>query len=217
MDNMAYSRKPLSSLPGEYGGGSFSKEAYWYVDWLQSNGYTHWEPFFVPRELPGCPSVAYAGDTNCIDLTALIQDGILSKEECDYMYREEAEDVLEALPWKTCRDILLTMAYERSEPANNPACRKFVQENQWWLDEYAMLITLRSEDDMPGCWNWIQNLPPRDSHIWEVYQKEMQFEMEYQMYLQFLFFQQFEKLKAYAKKQSITIVWNLAKKTSEKV
>ena len=34
---------PVSALPGAYGIGSFSKEAYKFVDWLQKSGQSLWQ------------------------------------------------------------------------------------------------------------------------------------------------------------------------------
>ncbi|MBQ3031831.1 MAG: 4-alpha-glucanotransferase, partial [Anaerotignum sp.] len=34
---------PITSLPGKYGIGCFSEEAYKFVDWLQATGQTYWQ------------------------------------------------------------------------------------------------------------------------------------------------------------------------------
>ena len=34
---------PITSLPGKYGIGCFSKEAYAFIDWLKEAGQTYWQ------------------------------------------------------------------------------------------------------------------------------------------------------------------------------
>ena len=51
---------PITSLPGNYGIGCFSREAYAFVDWLKESGQTFWQILPIhptsTEILPTCPS-----------------------------------------------------------------------------------------------------------------------------------------------------------------
>ena len=81
---------PVTSLPSEYGIGCFDKSAYDFVDWLAKSGQRYWQILPLGATSHGgafdSPYQAYsafAGNPNLISLRALIDEGVLSEEECD--------------------------------------------------------------------------------------------------------------------------------------
>lgn len=78
---------PVSSLPSKYGIGSFSKEAFEFVDQLKRGGQKYWQ--ILPLGPTGYGDSPYqsfstfAGNPFYIDLEALIQEGLLTEQECD--------------------------------------------------------------------------------------------------------------------------------------
>ena len=78
---------PVASLPSAYGIGCFSREAYAFVDRLKEAGQSYWQI------LPLCPTSygdspyqsfsTFAGNPYFISLEALIEEGVLTEEECD--------------------------------------------------------------------------------------------------------------------------------------
>ena len=78
---------PVSALPGAYGIGCFSKEAYEFVDILKEAGQKLWQ--ILPLGQTGYGDSPYqsfstfAGNPYFIDLETLIEDELLTKEECD--------------------------------------------------------------------------------------------------------------------------------------
>ena len=78
---------PISSLPSKYGIGSFSKEAYDFVDKLEEAGQKIWQ--ILPLGPTGYGDSPYqsfstfAGNPYFIDLEQLIEEGLLTEEECE--------------------------------------------------------------------------------------------------------------------------------------
>jgi 4-alpha-glucanotransferase len=75
----------VSSLPGEYGCGSFGQEAVDFIDLLAACGYTYWQtlPFGVP-DRSGSPYKSYsafAGNPLLIDLQTLYREGLLTDQD----------------------------------------------------------------------------------------------------------------------------------------
>ena len=78
---------PISSLPSKYGIGSFSKEAYEFVDILEKANQKIWQ--ILPLGPTGYGDSPYqsfstfAGNPYFIDLDKLIEEKLLTQEECD--------------------------------------------------------------------------------------------------------------------------------------
>ena len=204
---------PISSLPSKYGIGCFSKSAYDFVDWLKDAGQTFWQILPVgPTSYGDSPYQSFstfAGNPYFIDLDALVEEGVLTQEECASVdFGENANDIdYEAL--YDNRYILLTMAYERSDISKNPDYQKFMAENKWWLDDYALFMALKNF--FKGkCWNeWPEDIRLRYGYALDYYRRELYFEIEFQTYMQFKFFQQYHKLKAYANEKGIQIIGDI--------
>ena len=78
---------PISSLPSNYGIGCFSKEAYDFVDFLAEAGQSLWQILPLGQtsygDSPYQSFSTFAGNPYFISLEDLIEEGVLTKEECD--------------------------------------------------------------------------------------------------------------------------------------
>ena len=78
---------PITSLPSKYVIGAFSKEAYEFVDKLAEAGQSYWQILPLgPTSYGDSPYLSFstfAGNPYFIDLEAMIEEGVLTKEECD--------------------------------------------------------------------------------------------------------------------------------------
>ena len=74
---------PISALPGSYGIGCFSKEAYHFADILKKSGQSQWQ--ILPLGPTGYGDSPYqsfstfAGNPYFIDLETLIEEGMLTR------------------------------------------------------------------------------------------------------------------------------------------
>ena len=77
----------ISSLPSKFGIGCFGKSAYDFVDWLKEAGQTYWQILPLgPTSFGDSPYQSFstfAGNPYFISLEALIEEGVLTAEECD--------------------------------------------------------------------------------------------------------------------------------------
>ena len=78
---------PITSLPSEYGIGCFSKSAYDFVDWLKEAGQSYWQILPLgPTSYGDSPYQSFstfAGNPYFISLKALVEEGVLTKEDCE--------------------------------------------------------------------------------------------------------------------------------------
>ena len=206
----------VTSLPSKYGIGCFSKEAYDFVDWLAKAGQTWWQ--ILPLG-PTCygPSddspyqsySAFAGNPYMISLETLIQEGVLTRKECDALDFGENPQKVDYDKLHENRYALLHKAYERSNISQDPEYQEFLKENNWWLQDYALFMALK--DFFGGvCWSeWPRDICRRWGYSLDYYREKLYFDIEFQQYLQFKFFQQWLKLKAYANDKGIQIIGDI--------
>ena len=78
---------PISSLPSNYGIGTFGKEAYKVADFLAAAGQKAWQLLPLgPTSYGDSPYASFstfAGNPYFIDLDLLIEDGLLKKAEVE--------------------------------------------------------------------------------------------------------------------------------------
>lgn len=206
----------VTSLPSKYGIGCFSKEAYDFVDWLVKAGQTWWQ--ILPLG-PTCygPSddspyqsySAFAGNPYMISLETLIKEGVLSRKECDALDFGENPQKVDYDKLHENRYALLHTAYERSNISTDPEYQQFLKDNDWWLQDYALFMALK--DFFGGvCWTeWPQDIRLHWGFALDYYREKLYFDIEFQQYLQFKFFQQWLKLKAYANNKGIQIIGDM--------
>ena len=203
----------ISSLPSKYGIGCFSKSAYNFVDWLKEAGQTYWQILPVgPTSYGDSPYQSFstfAGNPYFICLEDLIKEGVLTEEECDTVDFGEKEDDIDYEKLYKGRFPLLRKAYERSNISENPEYCKFVQENSWWLSDYALFMAVKNFFDGVEWTQWPEDIRLRYGYALDYYRKELYFEIEFQQYMQFKFFQQWYALKSYANSRGIRIVGDI--------
>ena len=138
---------PISSLPSKYGIGCFSESAYRFVDWIKEAGQTYWQILPLgPTSYGDSPYQSfstYAGNPYFICLETLVEEGVLTKEECDEADFGEKADDINYKKMYDHRFPLLRKSYERSNISENSEYQKFVKENQWWLSDYALFMALK--------------------------------------------------------------------------
>jgi len=206
----------VTSLPSKYGIGCFSQEAYDFVDWLVKAGQTYWQ--ILPLG-PTCygPSddspyqsySAFAGNPYLISLETLGKEGLLTKKECEALDWGEDPKKVDYDKLHENRLKLLRKAYERSAIASDPEYQDFLKENNWWLQDYALFMALKDFFGDVAWSQWPQDIRCHWGFALDYYREKLYFDIEFQQFLQFKFFQQWLKLKKYANDRGIRIVGDM--------
>ena len=204
---------PISSLPSKYGIGSFSKEAYEFVDILEEAGQKIWQ--ILPLGPTGYGDSPYqsfstfAGNPYFIDLCELIEEGLLSEDECDsYDWGDDVE-YIDYEKIYLSRFKILKKAYKRSKINEDKKFIAYCKYNKWWLEDYALYMAIK--DSLGGIsWlEWDENLKLRDKKTLSKYSKKLNEEITFYKYTQYLFSSQWNKLKVYANKKGISIIGDI--------
>ena len=207
---------PVSSIPSRYGMGTFGKESYEFVDFLKKAGQKLWQ--ILPLGPVGYGASPYqsfstfAGNPYYIDLEFLIEDGYLTREECDACDFGNHENYIDYEKMYLQRFPLLRKAWERAVKKGLETKKDYVaflKKSMNWLDDYALYMALK--DAFPGkCFiEWERDIRLREPLAMAKYRRELADEIRFYQFQQYLFDKQWRELKLYANKAGVKIVGDI--------
>ena len=204
-----------SSLPSPYGIGDLGPQAYRFVDWLVSTDCKLWQ--MLPLGPTGygdspyqCFS-AFAGNPYLISPDDLLADGLLTQDDLDAMKDLPASRVDFGLIIPRKLDLLQrAFSNYQSHPENlRPAFDYFCAENASWLDDYTLFMALK-ESNGGGAWSgWPEALRSRKKTALRKAQNELAESVMRYAFYQFIFFRQWNKLRAYANERGIQVIGDI--------
>ena len=203
---------PVFSLPGKYGIGCFSAEAYKFVDFLKEAKQSYWQ--ILPLGPTGYGDSPYqsfstfAGNPYLISLEDLIAQGLLTEQECDAADFGDGREVDYGKLYLGRWD-LLRKAYERSGHKETAEFAAFKKENEFWLGDYALFMAVKKAHAGAGLSSWEPAIRDYDPEAVQAWSEKMQDEVGYYEYLQFEFARQWKKLRDYASAQGIRIIGDI--------
>ena len=205
----------ITSLPGQFGIGTFGKSAYEFVDFLEETKQTYWQilPLTTTSygDSPYQSFSAVAGNLNLIDFSLLKEDGLL--EESDYVkvnFGENPEKVDYALLFEARRPILEKAVANTSK--NNEVLaeiEKFEAENSSWLADYAEYMAIKESFGYKSFIHWDEDIKKGEQAAREKYRTELQDSIRYYTVTQYFFFKQWLALKEYANEKGIKIIGDM--------
>lgn len=204
---------PVTSLSSKYGIGCFSKEAYDFIDFLRSAKQTYWQ--ILPLGITGYGDSpyqsfsAFAGNPYMIDLESLINEDVLTKEECENADMETLSGDIDYAKLYKNRYPLLRKAFERSDLKKNEEYKKFESENSYWLEDYALFMAIKDSYGGIAWTEWDNNIRFRTDNSLEEYRCKLRKDINFHKYIQYKFYMQWLALKNYANKNGIKIVGDI--------
>ncbi len=201
----------ITSLPCNEGIGTLGKPAYEFVDWLKSAEQKYWQVLPIhptgygdsPYQSPS----AFAGNPLLIDLWELVAAGLLKPE--DIKGREYGEDPSSVDYEKVIaqKNVLLHKAFFSF--SEDVAYLAFVQEQAWWLEDYALFMAIKEENELRSWLTWDKELKMRKPEAIQRFKEEHADRIKFHRFVQYMFFTQWKKLKAYANKNGISIIGDI--------
>lgn len=203
----------ISSLPGDFGIGTFGKSAYSFVDLLYESGQTYWQI------LPLCPTSygdspyqsfsTFAGNPYFIDLEMLEKQGYLEPDEYKNInWGDNPEKVDYGLLYIERNKVFgkVQKHFFKNPPKDYDV---FCDENSFWLDDFALFMAIKDEHDGKSVMEWEDGIRLREQKSLEKYGEKCKERVKYYKMQQYLFFSQWRKLKLYANQKGIKIIGDL--------
>ena len=213
MDRASGILLPIFALPSPYGIGTLGREAYAFARFLKAAGQKYWQLLPLgPTSYGDSPYQSFssfAGNPYFIDLEALVEDGLLTRDE------------LEAADWGgdprrvdygkiyNARFPILRKAFQRGYPRDREKVDAFARENQW-LPNYALYMAVKNHFGMKSWLDW----PDADIRLRRPaavarYREELKEDVAFFSYLQYIFFRQWEALRTYIHSLGIQLIGDL--------
>ena len=200
----------VSSLPGPYGIGTFGSDAYKFVDFLDQAGQGYWQVLPLnPTSYGDSPyqsPSAFAGNPNFIDFDLLKEDDLLKSEEYENIdFGDDREKVDYAKIFEHKLDII-NLAYKN---ANGKYCKEidqFKNENEYWLEDYALYMAVKYDNNLKSWDKWDEDIKLREEEALKHYKEKLSNEIEFWIFVQYLFYKQWGQLKKYANDKNIKII-----------
>lgn len=205
---------PVYALPSPYGIGTLGQAACDFVDFLADAGQTWWQMLPVgPTSFGDSPYQSpstFAGNPYLIDLDRLIADGLLAQDEVDAVnWGDDPARVDYGRLFKE-REVLLRAAYRRGWERDAASVEAFMQDSAAWLDDYALFMAVKRHFGMKSWIAWPDEaIRLRKPEALAHYRALLADELRFNEYVQFLFFEQWEELRAYTRGKSIKLIGDM--------
>ena len=204
---------PISSIPSAYGIGTFSAQAYEFVDMLEKAGQSYWQ--ILPLGPTGYGDSPYqsfstfAGNPYYIDLEALIEKGWLTKAECDQYDFGDNDEYIDYEKIYLSRFKVLRKAFQNSGIEKEEEFIQFCEQNAYWLDDYALYMAVKNSFDGKSWSEWDEGIRLRKPEAMAAYREKFSEEICFYQFQQYLFAKQWMDLKKYANDKKIEIIGDI--------
>lgn len=205
-----------TSLPGRWGIGDLGDAAYTFVDFLAATGQQLWQVMPLgPTGYGDSPYQgfsAFAGNPLLISLDRLLAQGLLASDDLAGapQFSDQSVDYGAVIPFKQAA---LRRSFEHFKHAASQAQRDafavFRTEQRAWLADYALFAALKDAHG-GASWNgWEPSIARREAPAVGEWGSRLSAETERHAYMQWLFFEQWRELKAYANVRGIQIIGDI--------
>ena len=198
---------PVSALPSRVGAGELGEAAFHFIELLKRNHVRIWQ--ILPLNPVGYGNSPYqpysscAGDDIYISLDTLAEEGLLKKSPMLFLEKCRKVDYERVRQYREPYLRAAFMAFVEQKGYEKPEYKEFVAQS--WVYEYGVFRALKKANN-GACWNeW-----PEEDRTWpenrHVLDTEAEAEARYQMFLQYIFYTQWMKVKKAANEAGIQIM-----------
>ena len=206
---------PITSIPSPYGIGTFGRKAYEFIDFLHDAGQTWWQ--LLPLgptgygDSPYATFSTYAGNPYFIDLEMLAEDGLVEKEELDRINWGTNPSYVDYGKIYEGRYPVLRKAFEKGWERDLPEIADFGEENYSWLRDYALYMALKDHFEGKPWYEWPEEIRHAhrgdgDPDVLDRYSDMLRGDVNFYIYIQYLFYTQWNELREYAAEQGISFI-----------
>lgn len=200
----------VSSLPGQYGIGSFTQDAEKFLDEMAGMGFKVWQTLPITAagagDSPYSGVSSFAGNYLYIDPERLF--GLVTKEEvAAARYHGDIYLTDYAFARRVKKEIL-EKAYSRVNSEIKKEMDEFVKINEYWLPDYAAFMALKELNNGAQWTEWKENRKYSKS-LRDRILKENSERTGFYIFEQYIFFKQWSGIRKYAKGYQIDIFGDL--------
>ena len=204
----------ITSLPGSYGLGAMGREAYDFIDFLAAAGQQYWQVLPVgptgygnsPYQSPS----SFAGNPDLIDLALLSEQGLIDKSWLDGMDFGQDPDRADFDKQAAPRQAALRAAHAAGRETLKNQLGGFRRDNAHWLEHYALFAALSEHFNGLPARQWPDPaIVRREPEALRVYEQTLSEQIDFHIFVQYLFYCQWSALRKYAGSRGVKIIGDI--------
>ena len=204
---------PISSLPSEYGIGCFDECAFEFVDLLEKAGQKYWQILPLGHtsygDSPYQSFSTFAGNPYFVSIKKLIEKGYITKEECDEYDLVGHPEYVDYETLYNGRYAIYRKAFQNSNITQDKGYQDFVKKNADWLEDYALFMAVKAAYGGKSFIEWDDDIKLRKPEAVACYKEKYKEDVDFYSFLQYEFYTQWAKLKAYANSKNVKLVGDI--------
>lgn len=204
-----------TSLPGKFGIGELGSEIFNFINFLKDSGQSLWQVFPLgPTGYGDSPYQcfsAFAGNPLLISIEKLIEEDLLKDGDLNSLPEFDPQniDFGSIIPAKN--DLLRKAFdnYKSNGGGQDKQINSFTQTNKEWLNDFALFMACKNYHNGVQWSEWEKDIAFREEGAVEKWSDKLSDEIEYQIFIQYKFYEQWTAVKKYANENGIKIVGDL--------
>ena len=204
----------ISSLHGKYGIGDLGKPAYEFVDFMAEAGQKLWQ--ILPMgptgygDSPYQSFSAFAGNHYFIDMESLVDRGFLQEDDLAPLIDWNIEGSVDFGLIHREKMRLLRKAYDKYLQMDQlQDMEEFKKKSEYWIEDYCLFMALKKNFGYTQWQKWPKDYRYKKRAIIKETEMDLCYEMEFQLFLQYIFYEQWENLKSYANSKNVKIIGDI--------
>ncbi|RYY40725.1 MAG: malto-oligosyltrehalose synthase [Chitinophagaceae bacterium] len=205
----------LTSLPSAFGIGDMGSEAYRFADFLVASRQRLWQMLPInPTEQgqgysPYSATSTHAGNPLLISPGLLAEEGLLTDEECS-AHRLPQTDKVDFDAVASTKKTMLHVAFRRfQENGGSAAFDEFCATEKGWLEPFARYNALKEMHEGKPWYAWEEPYKLQDAIAMKELSTREQDRLQRIRWEQFIFAQQWKRLKQYCNERDIQLIGDL--------
>lgn len=193
----------ITSLPNRYTLGTFSREAYSFIDWLASGDFKVWQVLPITDcgygASPYSARSTYAINPSLIDISQFLDENTLNNFGFNkWSEVGEQEERIERA---------LDLIYDRFRM--NVDISEFEKKNKLWLNDYALYKVIKNKYDKVSWLDFPLGLRNREKNAIAKFQEENSRDIDKVKFIQYIANSQWMALKKYANDKGVEILGDM--------
>ena len=204
-----------TSLPGKFGIGEIGKNAKKFIDLLNKYNQKIWQvlplgPTGYGNSPYQCFS-AFAGNPLLISIDSLIESGLLDPngipEHAFSDLNVEFEKIIN-FKWDILKKAYLNFIIIDNESIKSEF-NLFIGKNKHWLEDFSLFMALKFQFKFAPWTDWVMEYRYKDQKTIDLWKKSNTDSINFQKFVQFIFFRQWSEIKEYAKSKGVLIIGDM--------
>ncbi|MBF7095742.1 4-alpha-glucanotransferase [Alkalibacter mobilis] len=203
----------IASLPSIEPIGNLGQEAKEFIEFLNNSRMDIWQ--ILPLNpvdrvwSPYSPASAFAGEPLYIDIKSL-DDSALVREYLNQIEKSHKGENIDYSLATSLKIPILRKYFQkrRFDPEFQSELTNFMTYNSW-VEDYGLFTALQSYFDMDPWWKWPEEIKFRNGLALENYKLKLSDEIDFSIFLQYMFFKQMQVLREKAKEKNVKIIGDI--------